>query len=100
MLFMTYWELNPNYSPAEFADIAQTLVSKKIFAEGPKQICSYVSTAGTWGVTIEEAENEKQLVISANQWKIIKPGIFKHFETTNAIETTKILPLLMRLNPW
>ena len=36
MLFMSYWELNPEYCPTELTDVAQTLISKKLFTTGTK----------------------------------------------------------------
>ncbi|GAG61262.1 unnamed protein product [marine sediment metagenome] len=43
MIFITYWEINPDFDPAELAEIAQELMSKKIYpAEGIKQIAFYI----------------------------------------------------------
>ena len=29
MMFISYWEINPDFDPAELAEIAQELISKK-----------------------------------------------------------------------
>ena len=31
MLFISYWELNPDFDPSEMAEIAQMLMSKKLY---------------------------------------------------------------------
>ncbi len=64
MLFITYWELNPDFDPSELAEIAEKLISKKHFpAEGVNQIGFFISTSDYWGVTIEEAYTVEQLAI-------------------------------------
>jgi uncharacterized protein with GYD domain len=98
MLFITYWELNPDFDPSELADIAQTLMSKKLFpVEGVKQIGFYVSTSDYWGITIEEADNEEQLTKGSMIWRLAKPGYIKVMRTTPAMDVVKMLPLVMKL---
>jgi len=98
MLFITYWELNPDFDPSELAEIAQKLMSKKLYpVEGVKELGFYISTSDFWGITIEEAENEEQLVKSANIWRLAKPGYIKVMKTSPAMDVVKILPLMMKL---
>lgn len=98
MIFMSYWELNPDFDPSELAGVAQTLMSKKLYPiEGVKEIAWYVSTGDHWGVTIADAENEEQMVEMAAIWRMAKPGIFKLIKTTPAMEIVKLLPVLMKL---
>ena len=98
MLFMTYWELNPDFDPSELADMAQKIISKKLWpVEGTKEVGWYISTSDHWGVTIIEAENEEQLLKMASMWRIAKPGVFKFVKTTPAMELTKTLPITMKL---
>lgn len=98
MLFMTYWELNEDFDPSELADMAQKILSKKLYpVEGTKEIAWYISASDYWGVTITEAENDEQLVKMANMWRIAKPGIFKVMKTTPAMEVAKTLPITMKL---
>ena len=67
MIFITYWELNPDFDPSEMAEITQELMSKKLFPpEGIKQIAFYISTSDYWGITVDEAESEEALARSAN----------------------------------
>lgn len=97
MLFVTYWELNPNFDPSELSELAQTFISKKLFpAEGVEQLGWYVTTE-YWGVSITKAESEEAVMNEANQWRIAKPGIFKKFKTAPAMETAKVLPLMAKL---
>jgi hypothetical protein len=98
MLFITYWELNPDFDPSELAEIAQRLMSKKLYpVEGVNQIGFYVSTSDMWGITIEEAENEEQMAKGSMMWRLAKPGYLRVMKTTPAMEAVKIIPLVMKL---
>jgi len=98
VLFITYWELNPDFDPSELADLAQKILSKGLYpTEGVKQIGWYVSTGDFWGVTISEADNEEQLVKDSNVWRLAKPGIFNSIKTSTAMEIAKVVPILMKL---
>ena len=98
MIFISYWELNPDFDPSELAGVAQTLISKKLWpVEGMKEIAWYISTSDYWGITIVEAETEEQMVEMTGMWRIAKPGIFKFIKTTPAMEIVKMVPTLMKL---
>ena len=98
MIFISYWELNPDFDPGEMAEIAQDLISKKLYpAEGVKQLAYYISTSDYWGIEIDDAENEEAMVRSANMWRIAKPGFIKSIKTTPAIEVAKVLPIAIKL---
>ena len=98
VLFISYWELNPDFDPSELAEIAQKLMSKKLFpAEGVNQIGFYISTSDYWGITIEEAENEEQMAKGSTIWRLAKPGYIKVMKTTPAMDATKMIPLVMKL---
>ena len=75
MLFISYWEINPDFDPSEFAENATNLISKKLYpTEGVKEIAFYVSVSDHWGITVEEADCEEALVRNTNMWRIAKPG--------------------------
>jgi hypothetical protein len=98
MLFITYWELNPDFDPSELADIAQKLLSKKLYpVAGTKDIGWYISTGDYWGITISEAQNEEQMAIGSNIWRIAKPGLFKFIKSTPAMDITKTIPIMTKL---
>ena len=98
MLFITYWELNPDFDPSELADIAQMILNKKLYpVEGTKMLGWYMSTGDYWGITISEADNEEQLARGSQMWRIAKPGVFKLIKTSPAIETAKAIPIAMKL---
>jgi hypothetical protein len=98
MLFITYWELNPDFDPSELAEIAQKLMSKKLYpVEGVNQIGFYVSTSDYWGITIEEAENEEQLVKGSMMWRLAKPGYITVMKSTPAMEAVKMIPMIIKL---
>ena len=98
MIFISYWELNPDFDPSEMAEIAQKLISKQLYpAKGVKRIAWYVSTSDFSGISIDEAESEEQLAINSQMWRIAKPGFIKYMRTSPAMEATKILPVLMKL---
>jgi hypothetical protein len=98
MLFISYWELNPDFDPSEMAGIAQELISKKLYpAEGIKQLAFYVSATDYWGIAIEEAESEEAMARNVNMWRISKPGFIKLMKISPATEVAKILPVLVNL---
>ena len=98
MMFITYWEINPDFDPAELAVIAQELISKKIYpAEGVTSHAFYISTSDYWGIGIDEADSEEALARNTNMWRIAKPGFIKSMKSTPAMEVVKILPILVKL---
>ena len=98
MIFITYWELNPDFDPSELAGVAQTLISKKLWpVEGTKEIAWYVSASDYWGITIVEAETEEQLTEITGMWRIAKPGIFKFFKIEPAMDTKELIPIAVQL---
>ena len=98
MIFISYWELNPDFDPGEMAEIAQELISKKLYpAEGVKQLAYYISTSDYWGIEVDEAENEEAMVRSTNMWRVAKPGFIKFVKTTPAIEVAKVIPIVLKL---
>ena len=98
MLFITYWELNPDFDPSELANIAQQILSKKLYpVEGTKEIGWYMSTGDYWGITISEAENEEQMLQGTQIWRLAKPGIFKFIKSTPAVEIAKAVPVVLKL---
>ena len=98
MMFITYWEINPDFDPAELAEIAQELIRKKIYpAEGVTSHAFYISTSDYWGIGIDEADSEEALARNANMWRIAKPGFIKSMKTTPALEVVKLLPVMVKL---
>jgi hypothetical protein len=98
MIFITYWEINPDFDPAELAEIAQELMRKKVSpAEGIKELAFYISTTDFWGIGIDEAESEEALARNVNMWRIAKPGFIKFIKSTPAMEVVKLLPVLVKL---
>ena len=98
MLFISYWEINPDYDPSELTEIALDLMKKKLYpAEGIKEIGFYMSLSDLWGITVEEAESEEALIRNTQMWRIAKPGMIKFIKSTPAMEVVKLLPVVMKL---
>ena len=98
MLFISYWEINPDYDPSELTEIALDLIKKKLYpAEGIKEIGFYMSLSDLWGITIEEADSEEALIRNTQMWRIAKPGMIKFIKSSPAMEVTKLLPIVMKL---
>ena len=98
MMFITYWEINPDFDPAELAEIAQELISKKLYpAEGVTSHAFYISSTDFWGIGIDEVDSEEALARNINMWRIAKPGFIKSIKSTPAMEVVKILPVLVKL---
>ena len=99
MLFISYWELNPDFNPTEMAEIASNLISKKLYpTQGVKEIGFYMSVSDHWGITIEEADSEEALMRNTQMWRIAKPGMIKSIKSTPALEVAKGIPVVMKLN--
>jgi len=97
-MFITYWEINPDFDPAELAEIAQELISKKLYpAEGVTSHAFYISSTDFWGIGIDEVDSEEALARNINMWRIAKPGFIKSIKSTPAMEVVKILPVLVKL---
>ena len=98
MLFISYWEINPDYDPSDLAEVALDLIKKKVYpAEGVKEIGFYMSVSDHWGITIEEADSEEALMRNTQMWRIAKPGMIKFIKSTPAGEVAKLLPVIMKL---
>ena len=98
MLFISTWELNTDFDPAELAGIAQELVEKKLYpVEGVEQVGWYLSTSDYWGISIYNADSEEALLRNTNMWRMVKPGIFKSIKVSPAMETINLIPALMEL---
>jgi hypothetical protein len=98
MLFISYWELNPDFDPSELGDLATTLLKKKLYpAEGVNQIAWYISATDYWGISVSEAENDEALMRDTQMWRIAMPGLFKSIKTTPAMDIVKMLPMIAKL---
>jgi hypothetical protein len=98
MLFISYWELNPDMDPTEIAEAAQDLINRKVYpTEGINDIVFHVSTSDYWGISMTEADSIEAMVRSTNMWRIARPGLIKFVKTSPGIEVAKILPVLIKL---
>lgn len=98
MIVMVYWELNPDLDPTEIVNVAQKLVSKGLYpSKGVKTIAWYVSVGDYWGINIDEVENEAAYLANVQQYRMLKPGIFKVFKSTLAVKAEDAMPLISRL---
>lgn len=98
MLFVSYFELNPDFDPSELAEIGQKLLSKKLYpAPGVKQLAWYL-TPGYWGIAVSEAETAEDITNNINLWRIAKPGIFKSIKVEPALETVQLIPQVLKLS--
>nr|MDO8097645.1 hypothetical protein [Candidatus Njordarchaeota archaeon] len=99
MLFITYYELNPDLDPSEIADLAQKLISKGVYPpKGQKTLAWYQSTGDNWGIMAVEVESAEASAIGTNMWRIAKPGIFKCIKSTLAMKAEDLIPIAMKLS--
>lgn len=97
MIFISYWELNPDLDPSTIADAAQKLIEAKLYPlANSKQLAWYVSP-DYWGITISETDDENALLTDANMWRMAMPGIFKKIKTSVAQDSNKVIPLMLKL---
>jgi hypothetical protein len=94
VLFLAYWELNPNFNPVDLAELGSRLGQVDI--EGTEMIGWYI-TADGWGVSISKAESEAAFMKGVYMWRIAMPGIFKEFKSSVAMETINLIPEIMEL---
>ena len=97
MLFVTYWELNPDFDPSELADLAQTFLSKKLFPAEGVEILGWYVTPEYWGISISKAESEEAVMREASGWRIAKPGVFTKYKIAPAMEVAQVLPVVTKL---
>ncbi len=98
MLFITYFELNPDLDPTEIAEITQKLMSKGLYPpKGQKTLCWYVSTGDYWGIMAVEVESAEASAIGTNMFRAVKPGIFKCVKSTLAMKVEDLIPIAIKL---
>ena len=96
MLFVAYWEINPNLEPKKIAEAAAKVLEKEEFpVKGIKTIGWYI-TREYWGVTIFETENAEPMFKDSILWRKAVPGIFANIKVTPAMKTQDIIPLILK----
>jgi hypothetical protein len=89
MLCITYWELSEDADFSKIGDIAAELNQKGIYPPKGINVIGQYMTAGNWGVTIYEAENEKAVYDEVNVWRVaFGPGFFKFLKQSVLFTTT------------
>lgn len=97
MLFVTYWEVNPNFDAKKIAEVAAELTKTGAWPiEGTKVHGWYITPEG-WGITIMEAENEKVAFKSANIWRHALPGIFTEYKSSVALTAKEAIAIGLEL---
>ena len=98
MLCITYWELNEDADVGKIVALAAELTQKGVYPpKGVKVIGQYI-TAGNWGVTIYEAENEKAVFDEVNVWRVAYgPGVFKFLKQSVVASTADAIPWVFEL---
>ena len=97
MIFITYWELNPDFYPSDLVEMTQTIMNKGLVPfEGVKQLAWYIASEHM-GITVEGAECEEAFLSNSVMWRIVKPDIFKSIKISPRMEVDKILLLVIRL---
>jgi hypothetical protein len=97
LLFMAYWELNPDKDIKEVAKLAADLTrAGKFPIKGTKMIGWYnTPTIPSWGVTIWEADSEEAVFNGLLVWTKAMPGIFSCFKVSPALSAEKAIPLAL-----
>lgn len=97
MLFLAYWELNPDKDIKEVAKLAADLTKTGKFPiKGTKMIGWYNTTSiPNWGVTIWEADSEEAVFNGLLVWTKAMPGIFSCFKVAPALAAEKAIPLAL-----
>lgn len=94
MLFLTYWELNENMSMQERMSIAQKLTSSGLFPQKGIKILRWDMTPDAWGISLIEADNAMDVVLSLDTWRMAGAGCFKLTKTAPAV------PIAENMGAW
>jgi len=84
--------------PTGIADLAQKLMSKKLFPTEGVKVITWLITPENWGIVISEDDNEEAMFKDVNMWRIAMPGIFKTIKSAVGMEVAKFIPLLLKLS--
>lgn len=97
MLFVNYWEMNPNIDIKKISEVSAELTKKGVFpVEGTKVLGWYV-TPENWGITIVEAESEEAAFKSVNVWRHALPGVFTKFNMAVALTAKDAIAIGLKL---
>lgn len=98
MLFITYFELNPEKDPSEILDAFQKIQDAKIgdMMEKWEEKGWYI-TPDYWGVFIVDTDTVEDVLRNSNAWRLALPGIFKKIKTCMAAEVEQYAPILLKL---
>jgi len=100
MLFLSYWELNENFTPKDIVKLAGELMQKGVYPVEGTKIIGWYTAAGdvpTWGVTIYEAENVDQVLKGVAVWTNAKPGFFKVVRVSPAMAAEDAMRVVMEM---
>ncbi len=97
MLFIAYWELNPDIDPVKIAKRVAEIVEKGLWPPKGAKVLGWYFTPEHWGISIMEYENAETAMESFNTWRIALPGIFKYVRISPAMSTRETVSLLLKL---
>ena len=97
MLELAYFELNPDFNPADLGDIAADLMNANAWPTEGVNLLGWWITPDLWGVAVVEVDSAEAAMKDANVWQIKKPGIYKTFRTAIAMETMNVPALMAQL---
>lgn len=95
MLFVAYWELNPDLDPKKIAEVAAKYLQEGKFPVPGVKTVGWYLTAELWGVTVFEVESAETIFKDQILWRKGIPGIFKVFKVSPAMPTENIIPLVL-----
>jgi hypothetical protein len=95
LLFVAYWELNPDKDIKEVAKLAADLTKTGKFPIKGTKMIGWYDTPGGWGVTIWEADSEEAVFNGLLVWTKAMPGIFSCFKVSPALTAEKAIPLAL-----
>jgi hypothetical protein len=97
MLFMAYWELNPQKDIREVGKVAAELRKSGKWPVDGVRIVSWYMTPSTpfWGTIVYEAENEESVFKNLLAWLNAMPGIFTTYKIAPVLPVEKAIPLAL-----
>lgn len=84
MLFVTYWEIDPEKAPSEIVAAGRRLIESDAFPPGDVETVRWDATVDGWGITIFEADAYEDVLRAHMAWQELSPGWFSELRTAPA----------------
>jgi len=96
MLFVVYYEFNPNLDPADMLTAYQKIQEAEVELEKWETKGWYI-TPEDWGVALVETDSVDDMLKNIYQWKLALPGFFTKYNVAPVAEVEQTVPILAKM---